>query len=514
MTVQNRSSLLKEGNGAADFLAVVNQFLPPNDQAHLSQTCHLAQTIFKNNLGILLSSSLPSATLLTEFRQRRAAASPAKAILHLTQLEGHKAAVISLVMRSDGTRLYSGSFDHTIKVWDMTTGTCLQTLAEHTSSITSLHLSHDEKILLSGSCDNTIKIWDLKTGKCLKTLQNTSSPLSLQTSLDGQTLFCGFGYGNHTVQVWDIITGICLHTLCGHNGSVPLLQMSSNGKTLFSGSDDSTIKVWDVTTRGCLNTLHGHTSHIFSLQISPDGKTLFSGSKNGTIKVWDLVTGNCLHTVQAYAGSVFSLQISPDGKTLFSAGVSISVWNLSRLPEEMITFISKETNIARNIFDPSPRSMRHPLSTLASFIKRQKSESSDDLPSNCKELPYYLNPHNCNTLLGQEQLACDLYNAKFFLSGVAEAFTELSDKQEDLDTLQASLLLAESFQRLDRFSDSLKNKVYEMLYVIHSETKQLPTNTPSDYGRLAFYEMEGCTATHRERAEAVLRVYPALHSEI
>ncbi|UBF29411.1 hypothetical protein K9N68_17205 [Kovacikia minuta CCNUW1] len=52
----------------------------------------------------------------------------------------------------------------------MKTGHCLQTLCEHTSWVTSVLFSSDGQILISGSYDRTIKLWDVKTGRCISTL--------------------------------------------------------------------------------------------------------------------------------------------------------------------------------------------------------------------------------------------------------------------------------------------------------------------------------------------------------
>ncbi|KAH9321721.1 hypothetical protein KI387_016360, partial [Taxus chinensis] len=70
-------------------------------------------------------------------------------------LSGHTMPVVTLVSGAD--RLYSGSMDHTIRVWDLTTFQCMQTLEGHTSVVMSLLLW--EQFLLSSSLDNTVKVW-------------------------------------------------------------------------------------------------------------------------------------------------------------------------------------------------------------------------------------------------------------------------------------------------------------------------------------------------------------------
>jgi WD40 repeat protein len=52
----------------------------------------------------------------------------------------------------------------------------LQTLIGHSGSVYSVVFSSDRSTLASGSDDNTIKLWDVKTGSELQTLTGHSSP--------------------------------------------------------------------------------------------------------------------------------------------------------------------------------------------------------------------------------------------------------------------------------------------------------------------------------------------------
>ena len=48
-------------------------------------------------------------------------------------MEGHTSDVVSVCVSVDGSRLFSGGGDRTIKVWNVATGACVQTLKGHTS---------------------------------------------------------------------------------------------------------------------------------------------------------------------------------------------------------------------------------------------------------------------------------------------------------------------------------------------------------------------------------------------
>ena len=53
----------------------------------------------------------------------------------------------------------SGSFDRTIKIWDLENKNSIQTLVGHESNVINV-IKYDENILISCSNDNSIKIWN------------------------------------------------------------------------------------------------------------------------------------------------------------------------------------------------------------------------------------------------------------------------------------------------------------------------------------------------------------------
>ena len=59
-----------------------------------------------------------------------------------------------------GRRLRRGLDDKTVKLWDVTSGECLQTLEGHSDHVVSVSFSPDGTKVASGSDDKTIKIWE------------------------------------------------------------------------------------------------------------------------------------------------------------------------------------------------------------------------------------------------------------------------------------------------------------------------------------------------------------------
>ena len=148
-------------------------------------------------------------------------------------------------------------------------------------------------------------------------------------SSDGKTLVSGSN--DKTIKVWDLATGKELRTLTCHQDSVNSIALSSDGQTLVSGSYDETIKVWDLATGGEPRTLNNQSA-VNSVALSSDGQTLVSGSLVNTIKVWDLATEKEPHSPAVHQGRSDLVALSSDGQTLVygSFGASIKVWNLAK----------------------------------------------------------------------------------------------------------------------------------------------------------------------------------------
>ena len=257
-------------------------------------------------------------------------------------LTGHSQDVRSVAVSPDGLAIASGSFDGTIKIWNLETGTLIRTLTGHSDAgeiVSSVAIAPNGTLLVSSSngFGGTIKIWNLATGELLSTIPGTSLGISsIAISPDSKLLASGSEDGN--IYLWNLESGEAMGKFSGHLGTVFSVVFSPDGQTLASASQDGSIKLWAVankpTESGLAQTetrqLSGHVGTVFSVAFSPNGQMLASGSADNTIKLWDLSKGQEISSFSGHAGTMFSVAFSPDGNTIAGGTLTgrIKLWNL------------------------------------------------------------------------------------------------------------------------------------------------------------------------------------------
>ncbi|KAI8987302.1 WD40-repeat-containing domain protein, partial [Mycotypha africana] len=224
----------------------------------------------------------------------------------------------------DKEKMITGSRDHTIKIWNIATGRCQQTLRGHSGSV--LCLQYDNQHIVSGSSDATVLVSRITTGRIeRKLIGHEDSVLGLRLISDDRIISCS---KDRTLRIWNRITGKCLRVLNDHRAAVNSVQF--RGNIAVSASGDRTIKIWDLETGECLRTLSSHTRGVACVEY--DGIHIVSGSSDQTIKVWNADTGECLYTLCGHTELVRTIQLDTTTNRIISGCYNghIKLWDLKR----------------------------------------------------------------------------------------------------------------------------------------------------------------------------------------
>ncbi|KAI9055768.1 hypothetical protein LZ554_000709 [Drepanopeziza brunnea f. sp. 'monogermtubi'] len=253
-------------------------------------------------------------------------------------LEGHSGWVTSLATSIENPNLLlSGSRDKTLIIWNLTRddtayGYPKRSLHGHSHIISDCVISSDGAYALSASWDKTLRLWELSTGTTTRRfVGHTNDVLSVSFSADNRQIVSGSR--DRTIKLWNTL-GDCKFTITekGHADWVSCVRFSPNPQNpvIVSSGWDKLVKVWELSS--CrLQTDHiGHTGYINTVTISPDGSLCASGGKDGTTMLWDLNESKHLYSLNA-GDEIHALVFSPNRYWLCAAtSSSIIIFDLEK----------------------------------------------------------------------------------------------------------------------------------------------------------------------------------------
>lgn len=261
-------------------------------------------------------------------------------------LEAHSDWVTSIATSAESSNtIVSGSRDKKLMVWSLTpeaesVGFAKRSLTGHNQAVQDVAVSSDGLFVLSGSWDKTLRLWELSTGTSVKTfIGHTSDVFSVAFSSDNrQVVSAG---RDKSVKLWNTL-GECKHTFVedGHADWVSCVRFSPSAKQplLVSSSYDGSIKVWNLSNMSLRSTLAGHTGVVNTVTVSPDGSLCASGGRDGSAQLFDINDGKHLYALEC-GSAVQALAFSPKNYWLCVATYGqIKIYDLeTKLPIQTIS---------------------------------------------------------------------------------------------------------------------------------------------------------------------------------
>ncbi|XP_076663831.1 protein groucho isoform X3 [Andrena cerasifolii] len=194
-------------------------------------------------------------------------------------------ACYALAISPDSKVCFSCCSDGNIAVWDLQNQTLVRQFQGHTDGASCIDISADGSKLWTGGLDNTVRSWDLREGRQLQQHDFTSQIFSLGYCPTGEWL--AVGMENSNVEVLHA-TKPDKYQLHLHESCVLSLRFASCGKWFVSTGKDNLLNAWR-TPYGASIFQSKESSSVLSCDISADDRYIVTGSGDKKATVYEVM---------------------------------------------------------------------------------------------------------------------------------------------------------------------------------------------------------------------------------
>jgi WD40 repeat protein len=275
----------------------------------------------------------------------------------IRRMEGHTDSITSIAFHpSDGQTAITGSWDGTLKQWNLETGELLQSIDTGDLVVSSVSYRRDGQAALTTSLPEgflapaRITLWDLETGEALQDYTTELSVITIaRLSQEGSLILIGgatveLGGSNGQILLLNAETGEEIRRFApGHSGAVLDVAFNPDEQQVVSAGDDSLVILWDAATGQEIRRFIGHSDVARSARFSPDGTTILSASFDDSIRLWDVETGEEVLRFTGHGGEARGAVFFPDGNRALSAALdgSVMMWQVALDPAAIMSWLSE-----------------------------------------------------------------------------------------------------------------------------------------------------------------------------
>jgi len=245
---------------------------------------------------------------------------------------GHKGAVWSAKLDSEGLLAATGAADYTAKIWDAITGKELHEFS-HKHIVKSVEFNQDSTALITGGHEGIFRVFDLNTNELLCELpHDPNEKLIINKAIwgtDPNTVLTGASNG--TVHVWDLQSKTRKCQLVCSSKLVQDMNITNTPKgPVLTVAAGNTVHFFDA------NTFESQQCHEMPINfheeggasLHPDGLRFIAGGSDTWVRVFDRVTGAELECHKGHHGPVRCLRYAPNGQTYATGSEdgTIRIW--------------------------------------------------------------------------------------------------------------------------------------------------------------------------------------------
>ncbi|GAB2222977.1 hypothetical protein Droror1_Dr00017110 [Drosera rotundifolia] len=299
----------------------------------------------------------------------------------IRELRGHSRGVrvVRYPRFGDKLHLYSGGDDAVVRYWDVAEGRCIREFHGHRDYVRAGCVrARDGNVFASGSYDHTIRVWDVRGNgdDCVMSVSH-GKPVECVVFLgSGGGLMASAG-GN-VVKIWDVVGGgRLLKELECHNKTVTSISVGRVGRDegeesdqyrLLSVSLDGYFKVFDWSRFKVTFSMR-FLQPLMSVAFSPDCKTRAIGTSNGIIYMGRRKKGGVEKVGYDVLGGL-GVADEPQMRVLRPTNFRYFHRGQNEKPSEGDLLIAKPKNVKLAQHDKLLKKFRHKDAFVASLKKK------------------------------------------------------------------------------------------------------------------------------------------------
>ncbi|KAM7364246.1 autophagy-related 16 isoform 3-T3 [Cochliomyia hominivorax] len=236
-------------------------------------------------------------------------------------LGGSSAGINSVDFDSNGAFIIGTSNDYGARIWSTADNRLRHTLTGHSGKVMAAKYVQEPVKVVTGSYDRTLKIWDLRSIACIETKFAGSSCNDLVTTDSlGSTIISG--HYDKKIRFWDIRTEKQADDVL-LNAKITSLDLSKDGNYLICSTRDDTIKLLDLRKNQIITTF---SDEHFKLScdwarasFNMNATKIACGSADGAIYVWNIM-GKLEAELKGHISAVNAVSWSPNFNAIASVG--------------------------------------------------------------------------------------------------------------------------------------------------------------------------------------------------
>jgi serine/threonine protein kinase/WD40 repeat protein len=188
----------------------------------------------------------------------------------------------------------------------------------------SAAISAESQRLAVGDDRGRILIWSLLDGRNLAVIDSGQRTAINRVAISDSGMYVAAPIGGTTVVAWLVTDSKPRLSIPSDDQAV--CRFVANSDRLVTSGRSGVIRVWNLGTGQSELTLRGHVGRVCGLAVTTDMRTLASGSATGEVKLWDLRSGQEVLSLRRHSSPVTVVEFAANGKLLVTGSTHIALW--------------------------------------------------------------------------------------------------------------------------------------------------------------------------------------------